>query len=69
MFAGLESASDIIEVLTTLSLSPTKDDFENIDTKIIPHILEQNKWKYRLRNEKGKNLLFCPISVFPDILT
>ena len=26
---------NIIEVLTSLSLTPTKDDFENIDTKII----------------------------------
>ena len=26
---------NIIEVLTTLSLTPTKDDFEKIDTKII----------------------------------
>ena len=30
-----QTKQNIIEVLTTLSLSPTKDDFEKINTKII----------------------------------
>ena len=44
---------NIIEVFTTLNLSPTKDDFEKIDTKIVYSTIiellnkdiEKKKWK------------------------
>ena len=32
---SVQIKQNIIEVLTSLSLTPTKDDFEKIDTKII----------------------------------
>ena len=32
---SIQVKQNIIEVLTSLKLSPTKDDFEKIDTKII----------------------------------
>ena len=35
---------NIIEVLTSLSLTPTKDDFENIDTKIIYSSIVGIEW-------------------------
>ena len=42
---------NIIEVLTSLSLSPTKNDFETIDTKIIFLFEESSKtYKFFLRS-------------------
>ena len=42
---------NIIEVLTTLSLTPTKDDFEKIDTKIIYSTLVELESQNFQKNE------------------
>ena len=48
---------NIIEVLTTLSLTPTKDDFEKIDTKIIYSTLVELESQNFQKNEIEKIIL------------
>ena len=48
---------NIIEVLTSLSLTPTKDDFEKIDTKIIFSTIVELKMK-KLKRRNGKNYTY-----------
>ena len=55
---------NIIEVLTSLSLTPTKDDFEKIDTKIIFSTIvelknknyQKKKWKKLFYKSSQQNL-------------
>ena len=52
-----QSKQNIIEVLTSLNLSPTKDDFEKIDTKIVyATIIELSNDKIKKRN--GENYFY-----------
>jgi len=62
-----QAKENIIEVLTSLSLSPTKNDFENIDTKIIFSTIVE------LQGEKSKEemekiiLIEVPGKIYPEL--
>ena len=59
---------NIIEVLTTLSLSPTKDDFENIDTKIIySSIVELSDSDTRKEEMEKIILINVPNEIYSDL--
>ena len=65
---SLQVKQNIIEVLTSLNLSPVKDDFEKIDTKIVYSTVIE------LKNEKLKKddiekiiLIDVPSEVYPEI--
>ncbi len=63
-----QTKQNIIEVLTTLSLTPTKDDFEPINTKIIYSTiveLEDNK----LSKEKMEKIILIevPNKIYPEL--
>ena len=49
---------NIIEVLTSLSLTPTKDDFEKIDTKIIFSTIVELENKKLSKRRNGKNYTY-----------
>ncbi|MDB9802584.1 protein-export chaperone SecB [Pelagibacteraceae bacterium] len=59
---------NIIEVLTSLSLSPTKDDFEKINTKIIfSTIVELGDAK--LTKDEMENIILngVPSKIYPEL--
>ena len=59
---------NIIEVLTTLSLSPTKDDFENIETKIIySSIVELSDSNTRKEEMEKIILINVPNEIYSDL--
>ena len=59
---------NIIEVLTTLSLSPTKDDFENIETKIIySSIVELSDSDTRKEEMEKIILINVPNEIYSDL--
>ena len=59
---------NIIEVLTTLSLSPTKDGFENIDTKIIySSIVELSDSDTRKEEMEKIILINVPNEIYSDL--
>ena len=59
---------NIIEVLTTLSLSPTKDDFENIDTKIIYSSIVELSGSDTKKEEMEKIILInVPNEIYSDL--
>ena len=59
---------NIIEVLTSLNLSPTKDDFDKIDTKIVyATIVELSNDKFE-KNEMEKIVLIdVPTKIYGDL--
>ena len=59
---------NIIEVLTTLNLSPTKDDFDKIDTKIVyATIVELSSDKFE-KNEMEKIVLIdVPTKIYGEL--
>ena len=58
----------IIEVLTTLSLSPIKDDFEKIDTMIIfSTIVELDDEKLAKKDMEKIILIDVPSKVYPEL--
>ena len=58
----------IIEVLTTLSLSPIKDDFEKIDTMIIfSTIVELDDEKLAKKDMEKIILIDVPSTVYPEL--
>ena len=59
---------NIIEVLTTLNLSPTKDDFDKIDTKIVyATIVELSNEKFE-KNEMEKIVLIdVPTKIYGEL--
>ena len=59
---------NIIEVLTTLSLTPTKDDFEKIDTKIIYSTLVELESQNFQKNEIEKIILITvPSEIYSEL--
>ena len=59
---------NIIEVLTSLSLSPTKNDFETIDTKIIYSTVVELKGNQISKEEMEKIILIqVPSKIYPDL--
>ena len=59
---------NIIEVLTSLNLSPTKDDFDKIDTKIVyATIVELSNEKFE-KNEMEKIVLIdVPTKIYGEL--
>tara|TARA_B100002052_G_scaffold294213_1_gene318627 strand:- start:423 stop:845 length:423 start_codon:yes stop_codon:yes gene_type:complete len=62
---------NIIEVLTTLNLTPTRNDFERINTKIIfATVVELSDKKKIDRNEMEKIILIdVPSSIYSELRT
>ena len=50
--------SYVDEIIVAGNYVKSAFDQLNINTKIIPHILEIKKWKYRQRKDRGHNLLW-----------
>ena len=63
-----QTKQNIIEVLTSLSLSPTKDDFETINTKIIFSTIVELKGDQLSKKEMEKIILIeIPIKIYPEL--
>ena len=59
---------NIIEILTSLSLSPTKDNFETINTKIIfSTIIELNGNQLSKEEMKKIILIEVPSKIYPEM--
>jgi preprotein translocase subunit SecB len=59
---------NIIEVLTSLSLSPVKDDFEKINTRIIfSTIVELNGGKLSKEEMESIILIDVPSKIYPEL--
>ena len=59
---------NIIEVLTSLSLTPTKNDFEKINTKIIySSIVELEKEKIEKEEMEKIILIDVPSKIYPEL--
>ena len=65
---SIQVKQNIIEVLTSLKLSPVKDDFEKIETKIIfSTIVEFNNEKL-VKEEMEKTILVdVPSKIYPEL--
>ena len=58
----------IIEVLTSLKLSPVKDDFEKIDTKIVFSTIVEFSDKNLSKKEMEKTILVdIPLKIYPEL--
>tara|TARA_B100001559_G_C16370664_1_gene561871 strand:+ start:405 stop:824 length:420 start_codon:yes stop_codon:yes gene_type:complete len=63
-----QTKQNIIEVLTSLSLTPTKDDFETIDTKVIFSTIVQIDNKKLSKEEMEKIILIeVPSKIYPEL--
>ena len=63
-----QTKQNIIEVLTTLSLNPTKNDFEKINTKIIfSTIVELEKLKLSKEEMEKIILIEVPDKIYPEL--
>ena len=59
---------NIIEVLTSLSLTPTKNDFEKIHTKIVySSIVELENEKIEKKNMEKIILINVPSEIYPEL--
>ena len=59
---------NIIEILTTLNLTPTSNDFEKIDTKIIySTIVELNSEKIEKAEMEKIILIDIPAKIYPEL--
>ena len=59
---------NIIEVLTSLSLNPTNDNFEKIDTKIIySTLVELNESKVEKEEMERIILINVPNKIYPEL--
>ena len=59
---------NIIEVLTSLKLSPVKDDFEKIDTQIIFSTIVEFSNETLSKEEMEKNILVdIPSKIYPEL--
>ena len=59
---------NIIEVLTSLSLTPTKNDFETINTKIIYSTIVELEGDRSSKNEMEKIILIeVPTKIYPEL--
>ena len=58
----------IIEVLTSLNLSPVKDDFEKIDTKIIFSTIVEFSDENLSKKDMEKTILVdIPLKIYPEL--
>ena len=65
---SVQVEQSIIEVLTTLKLSPVKDDFEKIDTKIIFSTIVEFNNKDLAKEEMEKTILVeIPSKIYPEL--
>ena len=63
-----QTKQNIIEVLTSLSLTPTKDYFETIDTKVIFSTIVQIDNKKLSKEEMEKIILIeIPSKIYPEL--
>ena len=65
---SIQVKQNIIEVLTSLKLSPTKNDFEKIDTKIIfSTIVEFGNEKLTKKEMEKTILIDIPSKIYPEL--
>ena len=65
---SVQVEQSIIEVLTTLKLSPVKDNFEKIDTKIIFSTIVEFNNKDLAKEEMEKTILVeIPSKIYPEL--
>ena len=65
---SIQVKQNIIEVLTSLKLSPTKNDFEKIDTKIIFSTIVELVEKELSKEEMEKIILIeVPAKIYPEL--
>ena len=65
---SLQAKQNIIEVLTSLSLTPTKNDFETINTKIIYSTIIELENSQRSKEEMEKIILIeVPTKIYPEL--
>ena len=63
-----QAKQNIIEILTSLSLTPTKDDFEKINTKIIYSTIVELESKRPSKDEMEKIILIeVPTKIYPEL--
>ena len=63
-----EARQNIIEVLTSLSLTPTKNDFETINTKIIYSTIIELENSQQSKEEMEKIILIeVPTKIYPEL--
>jgi preprotein translocase subunit SecB len=63
-----QAKENIIEVLTSLSLTPTKDNFETINTKIIFSTIVQLSGNQLSKEELEKIILIkVPTKIYPEL--
>ena len=65
---SVQVKQNIIEVLTSLKLSPVKDDFEKIDTKIIFSTIVEFSNENLAKEEMEKTILVdVPSKIYPEL--
>ena len=65
---SLKAKQNIIEILTSLSLNPTKDDFENINTKIIYSTIIELEDNQLSKDKMEKIILIeVPTKIYPEL--
>ena len=65
---SIQVKQNIIEVLTSLKLSPIKDDFEKIDTKIIFSTIVEFSNENLAKEEMEKTILVdIPSQIYPEL--
>ena len=65
---SVQVKQNIIEVLTSLKLSPVKDDFEKIDTKIIFSTIVEFSNENIAKEEMEKTILVdVPLKIYPEL--
>ena len=63
-----QARQNIIEVLTSLNLSPTKDNFETINTKIVYSTIVELESKKLTKEEMEKIILIeVPSKIYPEL--
>ena len=63
-----QARQNIIEVLTSLSLTPTKNDFETINTKIIYSTIIELENNRQSKEEMEKIILIeVPTKIYPEL--
>ncbi len=65
---SVQVKQSIVEVLTSLKLTPVKDDFEKIDTKIIFSTIVEFNNKNLVKEEMEKTILVnIPSKIYPEL--
>ena len=63
-----QTKQNIIEILTTLSLTPTKDGFETINTKIVYSTIVELEKNSLSKDEMEKIILIeVPTKIYPEL--